>query len=330
MTAYDAIAIKRRQQQTDAVLRQMTAIFGDLLDDPGNNNVMIFPPLPGQGDYRVVTKRGAGRLTVRGATSQGQVERFFSLVSGFAGRELSEEKPTLDVTIPHSGERIHIDLPPLVPGPMCSIRIPYKGSITLAEFVAGGVMTEAQRTVLAQVVAGREHSLLITGAVDTGKTTLLRALMDEPGVQDGLPAFVQDPPEFVPTPLFAVSYSADRFGSEWQEMRRLIQNGLRWPITHVFIGEGRGMEMLQGVEAAATGNPVYATAHANSAADGLDRVAQMVGMNGISIDDLQMRWIAKAFRFVCHIEVRDGVRRIAGIVECTGYQDGRFVLRPAM
>ena len=310
-------AASRQQMEATALREQMAIVFGDALRQPEHQNIMILPPLPGSDRYLLAVTKG-GVPEVYGDARDDQVKRLFGMVAGLAGRELNGDSPRIDVTVPLTGERIHIDWPPIVAAPQCSIRKPYAGRITLCDYVAQNVGTHGQIDRLRAIVRDRE-SLLISGSVGTGKTTLLRALSEEPDVQHGLPAFVQDPVEFVPSAPFAISFEADRFGGEATSTRSLVMNCLRWPVTHLFIGEARGREMLEVTEAASTGNPIYSTLHARDAVHALTRAAQMVGMAGIAMDATQMRWVAEAFRWVCHVARVGGKPRIAAIVQVRGY-----------
>lgn len=309
--------VSRQQMEAEALRRQMAIVFGDALFKAAHQNIMILPPAPGSDLYLLAVTKG-GAPEVYGQAHEDQVKRLFGMIAGLAGRELNFSNPRIDVTMPLTGERIHIDHPPIVAAPQCSVRKPYQGTITLGHYIETCVGSRIQIDLLRRIVDNRE-CLLISGSVGTGKTTLLRALSEEPAVQHGLPAFVQDPVEFLPSAPFALSFEADRFGGEATSIRALVMNCLRWPITHLFIGEARGAEMLQVIEAASTGHPIYTTVHARNAVHALTRLAQMVGMNGITMDDTQMRWVADAFRWVCHIERIDGKPRITGIVQVEGY-----------
>jgi Flp pilus assembly CpaF family ATPase len=101
-------------------------------------------------------------------------------------------------------------------------------------------------------------------------------------------------------------------------------------MTHLVLGEVRRAEARQMVVGWTTGHPGLCTVHAGSAWDALDRIAQMVGLGGVTMDALQMRWIAKAVHAVVHLS-RDGTgkRFVNEIVRVDGYApEHGFVLRP--
>ena len=331
MSDYD---FERAREALGALRRVMAEIFGDLLDPAnGINNVLVWPPRRGSSDCTVGYK--VGFEVARHATVPARrVARFFDLVAGFARQELTQAAPTLDVTLPDGFERIHIDMPPITTGPACSIRKPYLGRITLDDYVRDGIMTRGQCAALRGIVAGRRDSVAIVGPVDTGKTTLLRALGEEPAVQSGIPGYVQDPMEFEPTAPFAYFKEAQRYGGPRLGMQAQFADLLRVPVTCIFAGEARRAEMVDIVHASSTGMPVYFTAHADGTRDAMDRFAQMVSQGGIRIDDLQLGWIAKGIRVLVAIEVAAGEdgkprRRVSSIERVRGYSRGEgFVLDP--
>jgi Flp pilus assembly CpaF family ATPase len=307
----------RQEMEANALRRQMEIVFGKAFHDPEHQNIMVLQPPPGSDQYLLAVNKG-GNPAVYGKVDEDQFKRFIGLVSGVAGRELNFDNPRLDVTVPYTGERIHIDWPPIVARPQCFVRKPYRGMITLNDYIEQRVGTREQITQISAIIANGE-SLLISGPRGVGKTTLMRAMAEEPAIQNGQPAFIQDPIEFLSSAPFSLPYQADRAGGEATSIRAIVMDTLRAPITHLFIGEARGKEMLEVTEAASTDIPIYTTVHARNEVHALTRVAQMVGMNGIPMDHTQLRWVADAFRWVCHITKVCGKPRITGIVQVEGY-----------
>ena len=318
----------RREMLLLALRRLMDGLFGDLLSREDVANVLVLPPLRGSGRCRVVVKNGPSPEFVREADPD-QVRRFLAYVAGFQRKELRRDRPTLDVTLPETGERIHADVEPVATGPACSIRKPYRGRITLDDWVASGAATTLQVRLIRRLVAGR-RTVVIAGDVDTGKTTLLRACLEEPAFRDGLPAVLQDPYEFEPPCPHAYAMVADPWADPPVTLETLVANALRVPMTHLVLGEVRRAEARQMVVGWTTGHPGLCTVHAGSVWDALDRIAQMVGLGGVTMDALQMRWIAKAVHAVVHL-ARDhaGKRFVNEIVRVERFDpDHGFVLRP--
>ncbi len=308
--------------------RLRDALFGDLLSRGDVANVLVLPPLCGQESCRVVVKNGPVPELVRMVEPE-QVRRFLALVAGFHRKELRRDRPTLDAVLPVTGERLHADLPPVTPGPSCSIRKPYRGRITLDDWVASGAATRVQVALIRNLIAAR-RTVVIAGDVDTGKTTLLRACLEEAAFQQGLPAILQDPYEFEPPCPFAYAMVADPLADPPVTLEALVAGALRVPMTHLVLGEVRRAEARAMVVGWTTGHPGLCTVHAGSAWDALDRVAQMVGLGGVAMDALQMRWIAKAVHAVVHLARHgDGRRYVHEIVRVEGYDPAcGFRLRP--
>ncbi|MFM2045796.1 MAG: hypothetical protein RLY86_4372, partial [Pseudomonadota bacterium] len=167
--------------------------------------------------------------------------------------------------------------------------------------------------------------------MDSGKTTLLRACLEEPAFTGGLPAVLQDPFEFTPPCPNAWSLAADPWADPPVTLEMLVAGALRVPISHLVIGEVRRAEARAMIIAWATGHPGICTLHAANPADALDRVAQMVGLAGVTMDAVQLRWIGKAIGAVVQMgRGSDGQRQVTAIAAVDGYdpQAGAFRLHP--
>jgi Flp pilus assembly CpaF family ATPase len=320
--------LPRRELLLASLRRLMGELFGDLLARGDVANVLVLPPADGVGPCRVLVKDGPVPVFVREVDTD-RVRRFLAHVAGFARRELRRDRPTLDVVLPDSGERIHADVEPVTTGPACSIRQPYRGRITLTYWVANEAITIPQANALRALIAHRINTV-ISGEVDTGKTTLLRACLEEPGPMLGLPAVLQDPYELTPPCPFAYSMVADPWADPPVSLETLVANALRVPMTHLVLGEVRRAEARAMIVGWATGHPGLCTVHAGSAKDALDRIAQMVGLSGVTMDGLQLRWIAKAVGAVVHLAVdADGRRKVQEIIAVEGFDERQgFLVRP--
>lgn len=302
-------------------------IFRDLLDDDAVGNILVLPPGPGEAGARVLVKE-ADRLRFAHCVAAEEVRRLLAYLAGLARRELRPGRATLDAVMP-GGERLHAVIDPVAPGPSVAVRKPLPGRVRLEDWCRTGACTGARADALRGLIAART-TILLAGGVDTGKTTLLRACLEEPAIRDGLPAVLQDPFEFTPPCPNAWSLAADPWADPPVTLETLVARALRVPISHLVIGEVRRAEARAMVVAWATGHPGLCTVHAGSADDALDRVAQMVGLAGVAIDAVQMRWIAKAVGAVVQLG-RDGTgrRAVTGIAAVDGYDPaaGRFQLR---
>lgn len=311
-----------------AVNALLAEVFGGLLADPAVSNVLVLPPGTGERCARVLVRDGAGVRLSHLAEVAG-VRRLLAYLAGLARRELRPGRATLDAVLP-GGERLHAVIDPVAPGPSVAVRKPLPGRVTLEDWRRWGAISAPQADALRGLVADRVP-LLLAGEVDTGKTTLLRACLEEPAFRDGLPAVLQDPFEFTPPCPNAWSLAADPWADPPATLEALVAGALRVPISHLVIGEVRRAEARAMVVAWATGHPGLCTVHAGSAADALDRVAQMVGLAGVAMDAVQMRWVAKAVGAVAHLgRGPDGRRQVTAVARVEGYDPraGEFRLRP--
>lgn len=320
-------ATDRHRLLLAAYERARTALFGDLLERPDVTTLLVLPPQAPGAPCRIVLI-GAEGPEPAGTVGPGAVMHFLALAAGLNAKELRRERPTLDLVLP-GGERLHADIEPIAPGPACAIRRPWRGIVTLGGLERLGMLSLAQAGVLTDLIAARV-SVVIAGEVASGKTTLLRACLHEPALRRGIPAVLQDPPEFVAPCPHAWPLAADPLADPPVTLEDLVAGALRVPITHLVIGEVRRGEARQMIVAWTTGHPGLCTVHAGSAADALERIAQMVGLSGVAIDALQLRWIAKAVGAVVHLAVdpATGRRRASEIVAVEGWspEDG-FRLR---
>lgn len=319
-------AADRHRLLLAAYERARRTLFADLLDRPGVATLLVLPPRASGDPCRLVLA-GGGRPEPAGTAEPGAVMRFLALASGLNAKELRRDRPTLDLVLP-GGERLHADIDPVAPGPACAIRRPWRGTVTLADLERLGTLSGEQARVLAGLIAART-AIVIAGEVASGKTTLLRACLHEPAFMEGVPAVLQDPPEFTAPCPHAWPLAADPFADPPVTLEALVAGALRVPITHLVIGEVRRGEARQMIVAWTTGHSGLCTVHAGSAADAMERIAQMVGLSGVAMDALQLRWIAKAVGAVVHLALdAEGRRRVTGIAAVEGWStEAGFRLR---
>ncbi len=315
---------------TGAVLsslrRVMDGLLGGLMDDPEVTDILCNPPRLGEDRCAIWVRRG-GDVLPHGRADPDQVMLFLGYVAGLAGKELRPGRPSLDVTLPVTGERVHADVPPVTLGPGFAIRKPYRGRVTLDDYIAQGAASQAQVRALRAALADGHRGVVICGPTGCGKTTLLRACLEEPALMRGRPVLLQDTYEFACPCPNAYEMVADPAAGITLE--RLVGDALRLAPTHVVLGEVRRGEAQQMVVAWNTGHGGLCTVHAHGAHDALDRIAQMVGLAVPRMDALQMRWVAKAVGVVVSLAHRGGRRQVTDILEVEGHAPkGGFRLRP--
>ena len=240
------------------------------------------------------------------------------------GRRVDEASPMVDARLA-DGSRVNIVLPPLVlNGGTISIRKFPKRSLTLDMMVQQeNLSLEIAR--LLQIAARSRLNILISGGTGSGKTTLLNAISQQIDrdervitVEDAVELRLQQPHivqmETRPSNIEGIGQVAQR---------ELVRNALRMRPDRIIVGEVRGAEAFDMLQAMNTGHDgSMSTVHANSPRDALYRVENMVMMANLNLPLKAIRMnVASALDLVVHIErMRDGIRRVQSIVEIVGIE----------
>jgi pilus assembly protein CpaF len=240
------------------------------------------------------------------------------------GRRIDEARPLVDARLP-DGSRVNIIIPPLaLDGASISIRKFSKKSITLDTMAAGGSISTAMATVL-KIAARCRINILISGGTGSGKTTLLNALSR---MIDGVERTVtiEDAAELQlqqPHVVRLETRTANLEGTGEINMRDLLKNALRMRPDRIIIGECRGEEALDMLQAMNTGHDgSMSTIHANSPREALTRLENMIGMAGINLPSRAVRTqIASAIHMIAQVNrMRDGHRRVTHLMEVVGME----------
>jgi pilus assembly protein CpaF len=240
------------------------------------------------------------------------------------GRRVDEASPMVDARLA-DGSRVNIVLPPLVlNGGTISIRKFPKRSLTLDMMVQQGNLSPEIARLL-QIAARSRLNILISGGTGSGKTTLLNAVSQQIDrdervitVEDAVELRLQQPHtvqmETRPSNIEGIGQVAQR---------ELVRNALRMRPDRIIVGEVRGAEAFDMLQAMNTGHDgSMSTVHANSPRDALYRVENMVMMANLNLPLKAIRMnVASALDLVVHIErMRDGIRRVQSIVEIVGLE----------
>jgi pilus assembly protein CpaF len=240
------------------------------------------------------------------------------------GRRIDEASPMVDARLA-DGSRVNIVLPPLVlNGGTISIRKFPKHNLTLDTMVRQQNLSPDLSRVL-QVAAHSRINILISGGTGSGKTTLLNAISqyidgDERviTVEDAVELRLQQPHvvqmETRPPNIEGVGHVA---------LRELVRNALRMRPDRIIVGEVRGPEAFDMLQAMNTGHDgSMSTVHANSPRDALYRVENMVMMANLNLPLKAIRMhIASAVNLIVHVErMRDGIRRVLSVMEIVGLE----------
>jgi pilus assembly protein CpaF len=240
------------------------------------------------------------------------------------GRRIDEAKPLVDARL-DDGSRVNIIIPPLaLDGPSISIRKFSKKTITLDIMAQNNSISAPMATVL-KIAARCRLNILISGGTGSGKTTLLNAMsrMIDPAertvtIEDAAELQLQQPHV-----VRLETRPPNLEGSGEITMRDLLKNALRMRPDRIIIGECRGEEALDMLQAMNTGHDgSMSTVHANNPREALTRLENMIGMGGINLPSKAMRTqIASAIHLIAQVNrMRDGTRRVTHLVEVVGME----------
>jgi pilus assembly protein CpaF len=240
------------------------------------------------------------------------------------GRRIDESRPLVDARLP-DGSRVNIIIPPLaIDGASISIRKFSKKTITLDTMATSGSISPPMATLL-KIAARCRLNILISGGTGSGKTTLLNALsrmIDSAErtvtIEDAAELQLQQPHV-----VRLETRTANLEGTGEINMRDLLKNALRMRPDRIIIGECRGEEALDMLQAMNTGHDgSMSTIHANNPREALTRLENMIGMSGISLPSKAMRTqIASAVHLIAQVNrMRDGFRRVTQLTEVVGME----------
>jgi pilus assembly protein CpaF len=289
------------------------------LRDPSVTEIMV-----NSTEFIYVEREGhLQRTRSRFATEEG-LRRVVDRIAAKVGRRIDESSPMVDARLP-DGSRVNAIIPPLaVDGSALTIRKFSRDPLQVEDLVRLGTMTAEVATLLSACVKGRLN-VLITGGTGTGKTTLLNVLSSFIP-EDHRIVTIEDAVELQlrQDHIVRLEYRPPNIEGRGEiTIRDLVRNSLRMRPDRIIVGEVRGGEALDMLQAMNTGHEgSMSTLHANSPRDALNRLETMVMMAGIELPVKAIReYISSALRLVVHLaRFKDGSRRISQITEVTGME----------
>lgn len=290
-----------------------------LLADEKVTDIMV------NGPYQVYVERG-GKLDLSDVKfrDNDHVVNISRRIVAQIGRRVDETTPLVDARL-LDGSRVNIVIPPLaIDGASISIRKFAKKGITLDVMARQGNISDKMAMVL-KIAARSRLNILISGGTGSGKTTLLNALsqMIDPGerivtIEDAAELQLQQPHV-----VRLETRPANLEGEGAIDMRDLVKNTLRMRPDRIILGEVRGSEAVDMLQAMNTGHDgSLGTIHANRPREGLTRLENMIGLAGINLPAKAVRTqIADAVHMIVQISrMRDGQRRVTHITEIVGME----------
>lgn len=271
-----------------------------------------------------VERHGVIEKSAERFTSEEHLRRVIDRIVSSVGRHVDEASAMVDARLA-DGSRVNVIVPPLsLDGSILTIRKFAKDPYRVADLVTMGTLTQQVASVLEAAVAGGLN-ILISGGTGTGKTTLLNVLSSFIPAQERI-VTIEDAAELQLLQEHVIRLEARLANVEGQgqvTIRNLVRNALRMRPDRIVVGEVRGAEALDMLQAMNTGHDgSMSTVHANSPRDALARVETMVLMAGFDLPSRAIReQVASALDLIVHVErARDGARRISHVTEVVGME----------
>ena len=265
--------------------------------------------------------------------SQRRLEDVIQRIVGLAGREVNQANPICDTRLP-DGSRVNVVLPPIaLCGPTLTIRKFSKTPMTIERLIQYGSITKEIASKLELLVKAK-YNIFISGGTGSGKTTFLNALSNYIP-KDERVITIEDSAELQITGIDNLvsmeTRNANASGAGQITIRDLIKSSLRMRPERIVVGEVRGGEALDMLQAMNTGHDgSLSTGHANSTEDMLSRLETMVlqGAAGLPLEAIRQQ-IASAVDIIIHLSrLRDKSRKTMEITEVVGYENGKIILNP--
>ncbi len=265
--------------------------------------------------------------------SQRRLEDIIQRIVGLAGREVNQANPICDTRLP-DGSRVNVVLPPIaLCGPTITIRKFSKTPMTIEKLIKYGSITQEIADKLELLVKAK-YNIFIAGGTGSGKTTFLNALSNYIP-RDERVITIEDSAELqitgVDNLVSLETRNANASGAGEITIRDLIKSSLRMRPERIVVGEVRGGEALDMLQAMNTGHDgSLSTGHANSTEDMLSRLETMVlqGAAGLPLEAIRQQ-IASAVDIIIHLSrLRDKSRKTMEITEIVGYENGQIILNP--
>ena len=263
--------------------------------------------------------------------SDDHLRRVIDRIVSSVGRRVDEASPMVDARLA-DGSRVNVVIPPLsLDGPILTIRKFAHDPFRVADLIALGTLTDQVASMLAAAVEGGLN-ILISGGTGTGKTTMLNVLSSFVPSDERI-VTIEDAVELQLLQDHVIRLEARLPNIEGQgqiSIRDLVRNSLRMRPDRIIVGEVRGAEALDMLQAMNTGHDgSMSTVHANASRDALARVETMVLMAGFDLPTRAIReQIASALNLIVQVDrFRDGSRRISNVTEVVGMEGDIITLQ---
>lgn len=321
------------KKKLDIVQRIYSSIRGlglldSILDDEDITEVMINGP-----EHVFIEKKGRLIELDEKFESQRRLEDIIQRIVGTAGREVNQANPICDTRL-EDGSRVSVVLPPIaLCGPTITIRKFSKEPMTIKKLIEYGSLTQDIANKLEMLVKAK-YNIFVCGGTGSGKTTFLNALSNYIPEDERI-ITIEDSAELqiegINNLVSLETRNANASGAGEITIRDLIKASLRMRPERIVVGEVRGGEALDMLQAMNTGHDgSLSTGHGNSTQDMLSRLETMVlqGADGLPLEAIRQQ-IGSALDIMIHLSrLRDKSRKTMEITEVVGYENGKIILNP--
>lgn len=307
--------------------RKELGLLQPLADDEDVSEIMVNGT-----DYIFIERQGQVEKTDLRFESPEELEEVIRRLAGKVQREINDLNPILDARM-SDGSRVHaINKNVAINGPILSIRRFPKQHITMEDLLELETITSEGADFLKKmVVAG--YNIFISGGTSSGKTTMLNALSAFIPAKERL-VVMEDSAELqiqgIENIVRLECRRANVLGKGEVDIRQLIKASLRMRPDRIIVGEVRGAEVMDMLQAMNTGHDgSLSTGHANSSAGMLSRLEAMyLSLESYPVDSVR-RQIVEAIDLIVHMgRMGDGTRKVLEIVEVVGFNNGHYNLNP--
>ena len=319
----ERLALNQRELEAFAaeVLDEMVGLgpIEPLLKDPTVTDILINAHMS-----VYVERQGQLELSRVRFKDEAHLLRIVNKMVSAVGRRVDESSPMVDARLP-DGSRVNVAIRPVaVDGPLVSIRKFAKRPISMERLVEFGALRPIMAEVLRGAVRGR-ISVIVSGGTGSGKTTMLNALSSYISPRERL-ITIEDAAELQlqqPHVARLETRPPSVEGRGEIRQRELLKNALRMRPDRIILGECRGEEAFDMLQAMNTGHEgSMTTIHANTPRDALSRIEQMIGMAAATMSPASIRsQIASGIQLILQLQrMSDGRRRVTSIAEVTGME----------
>lgn len=303
-------------------------LLDTIMADDDITEVMVNGP-----NHVFVEKKGRLTKLDQCFESERRLEDIIQKIVGLAGREVNQANPIVDTRLP-DGSRVNVVLPPIARnGATITIRKFSKIPMTVEQLIKYGSITQDIAEVLEKLIRAK-YNIFICGGTGSGKTTFLNAMSNFIPKDERI-ITIEDSAELqitgVENLVSLETRNANASGAGQITIRDLIKSSLRMRPERIVVGEVRGAEALDMLQAMNTGHDgSLSTGHANSTKDMLSRLETMVlqGAEGLPLEAVRQQ-IGSAIDIIIHLSrLRDHSRKTMEITEVCGYKDGEIILNP--